>query len=57
LTTDEENARAIRCYEKAGFVHEGLLRQHRLIDGRFGNTLVMGVVRDEWQPLERRLDD
>jgi RimJ/RimL family protein N-acetyltransferase len=30
LTTDEENARAIRCYEKVGFVREGLLRQHRL---------------------------
>lgn len=57
LTTDEENARAIRCYEKAGFVREGLLRQHRLIDGRFGNTLVMGVLREEWHPLGRHLED
>lgn len=57
LTTDEENARAIRCYEKVGFIREGLLRQHRLVDGRFGNTLVMGVLRDEWRPLDRRPDD
>jgi len=49
LTTDEENTRAIRCYEKCGFAREGLLRQHRLIDGRFGNTLSMAVLRDEWE--------
>ncbi len=49
LTTDEENARAVRCYEKCGFVREGLLRQHRLIEGRFGNTIVMGVLREDWR--------
>lgn len=49
LTTDEDNARAIRCYEKSGFAREGLLRQHRLIDGRFGNTLVMAILRDGWR--------
>jgi RimJ/RimL family protein N-acetyltransferase len=49
LTCDEENARAIRCYEKCGFVREGLLRQHRLVDGRFGNTLVMSALREEWK--------
>lgn len=52
LTTDEENARAIRCYEKCGFVREGLLRQHRLVDGRFGNTVVMAVLNSDW--LEAR---
>ena len=49
LTTDEQNARAIRCYEKCGFVREGLLRQHRLIDGQFGNTLVMAVLKQDWR--------
>ena len=49
LTTDEENHRAIRCYEKCGFTREGLLRQHRLVDGTFGNTLVMAVLREEWR--------
>lgn len=56
LTTDEENARAIRCYEKVGFVREGLLRQHRLVDGRFGNTVVMAILRADWQPLGRNGD-
>ena len=49
LTTDEQNARAIRCYEKCGFVREGLLRQHRLVDGEFGNTVLMAVLKDEWK--------
>ena len=53
LTTDEENARAIRCYEKCGFQREGLLRQHRLIDGKFGNTLVMAALAEEWRRARR----
>jgi len=48
LTTDEQNLRAIRCYEKCGFVREGLLRQHRLNDGEFGNTLAMAMLSEEW---------
>ncbi len=49
LTADEANARAIRCYEKCGFVREGLLRQHRLTGGRFGNTVVMAILKPEWK--------
>lgn len=53
LTTDEENARAIRCYERVGFIREGLLRRHRLVDGRFSDTVVMGILREDWRPLGR----
>jgi RimJ/RimL family protein N-acetyltransferase len=53
LHTDEENARAIRCYEKCGFQREGLLRQHRFIDGKFGNTVSMAVLREEWWAAEK----
>jgi len=48
LTTDEENVRGRCCYEKCGFVEEGLLRQHRIVEGKFGNTVMMSVLRDEW---------
>ncbi len=48
LTTAEENERAIRCYEKVGFRREGLKRQDRIVEGRFGNTLVMSILREEW---------
>ena len=36
LTTAEDNARALRVYERLGFVREGLKRQDRILDGRFG---------------------
>lgn len=48
LTTDELNTRALRCYEKCGFVREGLMRQHRLVDGQFRNTVMMGILREEF---------
>ena len=53
LTCDEDNARAIRCYEKCGFQREGLLRQHRLVEGRFGNTLIMSVLKEDWDAARR----
>ena len=49
LLADADNTRAIRCYEKVGFVREGLLRQHRMVGGRAGDTVIMGLLRDEWR--------
>jgi RimJ/RimL family protein N-acetyltransferase len=48
LRVYEDNAAAIRCYEKVGFRHEGRLRQDRYQDGRYLDTLVMGLLRDEF---------
>lgn len=45
-----DNPRAIRAYEKAGFIKEGLLRQDHYHDGKYVNTLVMGILQDEWRP-------
>lgn len=45
-----DNARAIRCYEKVGFKHEGRLRQDRFQDGRYVDTVLMGVLREEFPP-------
>lgn len=49
LTVDEENARGRRCYEKCGFTEEGLLRQHRIVEGEFGNTVMMAILKQEWK--------
>jgi len=43
-----DNARAIRCYEKVGFKSEGRLRQDRFQDGRYVDTLLMGLLREEF---------
>jgi diamine N-acetyltransferase len=43
-----ENERAIRAYEKAGFVHEGRMRQAVYKHGKYQDVLFMSVLRDEW---------
>jgi RimJ/RimL family protein N-acetyltransferase len=50
----EENARAVRTYEKAGFRREGVLRQDHYHGGRYGNTVVMGLLREEWEVGRQR---
>ena len=47
LRVFEDNARGIRCYEKVGFRIEGRLRQDRFREGRYLDTLVMGILRGE----------
>ncbi|NED98789.1 GNAT family N-acetyltransferase [Phytoactinopolyspora halotolerans] len=41
------NERAIRSYEKCGFVREGRMRDALLWDGERYDTLIMGMLRDE----------
>lgn len=41
------NERAMRCYEKVGFQREGVLRQDVFRDGRYWDTIMMSVLRDE----------
>jgi diamine N-acetyltransferase len=53
LRVDEDNKRGIRAYEKAGFIHEGCLRQAVYRDGQYENMLIMSVIRLEWNPGEQ----
>jgi RimJ/RimL family protein N-acetyltransferase len=43
-----DNTRAIRCYEKVGFQHEGRLRQDNYSNGAYRDTLLMGLLRGDW---------
>jgi [ribosomal protein S5]-alanine N-acetyltransferase len=45
----ENNPRGLRAYEKAGFRKEGVLRQDNFREGRYWDTIVMGVLRCEWE--------
>lgn len=49
LRVFETNPRAIRSYEKAGFVHEGRFRQAEFRNGKYIDVLFMSVLRPEWQ--------
>ena len=51
----EYNQRGIRTYEKAGFKREGLLRQDRYHEGRYENTILMAILREEWDALAKKL--
>jgi diamine N-acetyltransferase len=43
----ETNPRAIRAYEKAGFIHEGRQRQAEFRNGKYLDLLVMSILRGE----------
>jgi len=49
LRVYETNQRAIRAYEKVGFVHEGRLRQAEHRNGEYIDVLFMSVLRNEWK--------
>jgi RimJ/RimL family protein N-acetyltransferase len=48
LHVHEYNTRGVRAYERVGYRKEGLLRQDCYRDGRYWDTFVMGVLREEW---------
>lgn len=48
LDTWSGNTRAIRAYEKNGFVIEGRLRQNEYVDGQYYDTIMMGLLREEY---------
>ena len=43
-----ENRRAIRAYEKAGFVAEGRMREAVYKNGKYDDVILMSVLRSEW---------
>ena len=49
LRVFENNQRAIRAYEKAGFSLEGRMRQAEFQQGQFIDVLIMSILRSEWQ--------
>jgi RimJ/RimL family protein N-acetyltransferase len=49
LEVDTTNQRAVHCYEKCGFVKEGILRQVRWKRGRFKDNYIMSILWEEWE--------
>lgn len=44
LKVFDYNKKAICCYEKAGFVREGILTEQHFNGGRYSDIIVMGIV-------------
>jgi len=53
LYTFSFNTGGIRAYEKVGFKHEAIMRDDVYREGKFHNTLLMGILKPEWEALTR----
>jgi RimJ/RimL family protein N-acetyltransferase len=53
LTVFDFNTRAIRAYEKCGFVVEGRAREAIFRDGRYWDEIHMSVLADEWEARQK----
>jgi RimJ/RimL family protein N-acetyltransferase len=54
LSTIAYNTRAVRVFEKAGFKPEGAWREMIHRDGRRFDVLQYGMLRHEWEALQRQ---
>lgn len=50
-----DNVRAVRSYEKAGFMLEGRLRDAVYKHGRYDDVLIMSVLRSEWDVRKKEM--
>lgn len=51
LGVNIENKGAVRCYEKAGFIKEGVLRQEVFRNNRYYDAIRMSILREEYEKL------
>ena len=49
------NVGAIRAYEKAGFVREGVARQYAYLHGRYVDGVYMAILRSDWEAAKGRV--
>ncbi len=54
LATLPFNDRARRVYEKLGFVQEGVFRESDMVDGRWVDSLIYGILEDEFRAMSDR---
>lgn len=45
------NNKAIGIYKKMGFKEEGILRDNYFCNGKYGDSIVMSILEDEWFDL------
>ena len=49
LEVYKDNLRGRRCYEKAGFVKEGVRREAAFLNGKFMDVIGMSILYEEWK--------
>ena len=53
LKVYEDNERGRRAYERVGFRQEGVLREDVWREGRYWDSILMSVLRQEWLAARR----
>ncbi len=48
----KQNKRAIRCYEKSGFIQEGTVREGSFIDGVYESDIIMSILDREYDTIK-----
>ncbi len=48
LDVHEFNSSGINCYKKCGFIQEGVIRESIYRDGKYYNTIKMGILKREF---------
>ena len=51
LRVFEHNLRGIKSYEKCGFKKEGTLSDDRYAHGKYHDTIIMGILKDEFKKI------
>jgi RimJ/RimL family protein N-acetyltransferase len=51
IGTESYNKRAQRCYEKCGFVKEGVFREGTFVKGKYYDSITMGILSHEFDQL------
>lgn len=53
LVVYEFNERGRRCYERAGFKGEGVMRDYHFADGRYWDAHLMAILQPEWEASQK----
>jgi [ribosomal protein S5]-alanine N-acetyltransferase len=54
LGVNADNTGGVKAYQKAGFVHEGVLRQEQYRNFRYYDAIRMSMLRSEYESLRER---
>lgn len=49
LKVNDFNSRAIKCYQKLGFVEEGRMREATFVNGKYHDQILMSILQNEWK--------
>ena len=49
LEVFSKNLRALKCYDKVGFIEEGKKRKAIFYNGSYDDVIMMSILKDEWK--------